>query len=184
MTEGCDHKYGFVVVLVDDSGAGKSCVFLSHLTHDKFNPESRPTTGARFSNRILKVDEKIATAHIWGIDGQEHYRTAMPAVISYGPIAALLIYDVTKRASYDNIARWLKEIRDNTGSSMNIILVGNKRDHLTCLPAVSTDEAKAFAAKNDLSFIETALDASNVERALQTLLTDIFCVALTRCINI
>ena len=70
-----------------------------------------------------------------------------------------------------NVTRWLKELRDHADSNIVIMLVGNKSD-LKHLRAVPTDEAKAFAAENNLSFIETsALDASNVESAFQTILT-------------
>lgn len=67
--------------------------------------------------------------------------------------------------------RWLKELRDHADINIVIMLVGNKSD-LRHLRAVPTDEAKAFAEKNRLSFIETsALDSSNVEQAFQNILT-------------
>ena len=88
-----------------------------------------------------------------------------------GAVGALLVYDISKHATYVNVTRWLKELRDHADSNIVIMLVGNKSD-LKHLRAVPTDEAKAFAAENGLSFIETsALDASNVESAFQTILT-------------
>jgi small GTP-binding protein len=108
-----------------------------------------------------------------------------------GAVGALLVYDIAKHATYVNVTRWLKELRDHADSNIVIMLVGNKSD-LKHLRAVPTDEAKAFAgtcimtwaspraltdgvlilAENGLSFIETsALDASNVESAFQTILT-------------
>jgi GTPase SAR1 family protein len=98
------------------------------------------------------------------------------------------VYDIAKHPTYANVTRWLKELRDHADANIIIMLVGNKSD-LKHLRAVPTDEAKAFAgtrscssppfdgkflpsaAENDLSFIETsALDASNVESAFQTIL--------------
>ncbi|KAJ8078406.1 Rab GTPase ypt31 [Marasmius tenuissimus] len=91
-----------------------------------------------------------------------------------GAVGALLVYDIAKHATYVNVTRWLKELRDHADSNIVIMLVGNKSD-LKHLRAVPTDEAKAFASENGLSFIETsALDASNVESAFQTILTDIY----------
>jgi Ras-related protein Rab-11A len=89
-------------------------------------------------------------------------------------VGALLVYDIAKHATYVNVTRWLKELRDHADSNIVIMLVGNKSD-LKHLRAVPTDEARAFSTENGLSFIETsALDASNVESAFQTILTDIY----------
>jgi len=73
------------------------------------------------------------------------------------------------------VTRWLKELRDHADSNIVIMLVGNKSD-LKHLRAVPTEEARAFASENNLSFIETsALDASNVELAFQNILTGTNC---------
>jgi len=105
--------------------------------------------------------------------GQERYR-AITSAYYRGAVGALLVYDIAKHATYVNVTRWLKELRDHADSNIVIMLVGNKSD-LKHLRAVPTDEAKAFSTENGLSFIETsALDASNVEGAFQTILTDIY----------
>jgi len=86
-------------------------------------------------------------------------------------VGALLVYDISKHQTYENVTRWLKELRDHADSNIVIMLVGNKSD-LKHLRAVPTEEARAFASENNLSFIETsALDASNVELAFQNILT-------------
>lgn len=63
-----------------------------------------------------------------------------------GAVGALLVYDISKHATYTNVTRWLKELRDHADSNIVIMLVGNKSD-LKHLRAVPTDEAKAFASK-------------------------------------
>lgn len=91
-----------------------------------------------------------------------------------GAVGALLVYDIAKHLTYENVERWLKELRDHADSNIVIMLVGNKSD-LRHLRAVPTDEAKAFAEKNSLSFIETsALDSTNVEVAFHNILTEIY----------
>lgn len=88
-----------------------------------------------------------------------------------GAVGALLVYDIAKHQTYVNVTRWLKELRDHADQNIVIMLVGNKSD-LRHLRAVPTDEAKAFAAENELNFIETsALDGSAVESAFQNILT-------------
>ena len=62
-----------------------------------------------------------------------------------GAIGALLVYDISKRGSYENVQRWLKELRDHADSNIVIMLVGNKSD-LKHLRAVPTDEAKSFSS--------------------------------------
>jgi len=101
---------------------------------------------------------------------------SLPCHNSYyrGAVGALLVYDIAKHATYVNVLRWLKELRDHADSNIVIMLVGNKSD-LRHLRAVPTDEAKLFSQENGLSFIETsALDASNVENAFQNILTEIY----------
>lgn len=91
-----------------------------------------------------------------------------------GAVGALLVYDISKHQSYENVVRWLKELRDHADANIVIMLVGNKSD-LRHLRAVSTEEARQFVAENGLMFIETsALDSSNVELAFQKILTEIY----------
>lgn len=88
------------------------------------------------------------------------------------------MYDIAKHLTYENVERWLRELRDHADQNIVIMLVGNKSD-LRHLRAVPTDEAKAFAERNGLSFIETsALDSTNVETAFQNILTGNFLIIL------
>merc|ERR1712118_413622 len=82
-----------------------------------------------------------------------------------GAVGALLVYDITKRQSFDDVERWLSELRDHAEENIAVLLVGNKSD-LKHLRAVSTSEAAEFAEKQGLAAIETsALDATNVDIA-------------------
>lgn len=172
MADQSNFDFLFKVVLIGDSGVGKSNL-LSRFTRNEFNLESKSTIGVEFATRSLAIDGKTVKAQIWDTAGQERYR-AITSAYYRGAVGALLVYDISKHQTYTNVTRWLKELRDHADSNIVIMLVGNKSD-LKHLRAVPTDEAKAFAAENGLSFIETsALDASNVESAFQTILTDIY----------
>jgi Ras-related protein Rab-11A len=86
----------------------------------------------------------------------------------------LLVYDITKKQTFDNVQRWLRELRDHADSNIVIMLAGNKSD-LTHLRAVQLEEAQSMAEKEGLSFLETsALEATNVEIAFQTILFEIY----------
>merc|ERR1712146_129827 len=176
---GCDimaaddeYDYLFKVVLIGDSGVGKSNL-LSRFTRNEFNLESKSTIGVEFATRSIPVDSKTIKAQIWDTAGQERYR-AITAAYYRGAVGALLVYDIAKHLTYENVERWLKELRDHADSNIVIMLVGNKSD-LKHLRAVPTEEAQKFAEENDLSFIETsALEAENVDDAFTTILTKIY----------
>ncbi|KAM0064078.1 putative small GTP-binding protein [Helianthus debilis subsp. tardiflorus] len=119
------------------------------------------------------VEGKTVKAQIWDTAGQERYR-AITSAYYRGALGALLVYDVTKPTTFDNMSRWLKELRDHVDSNIVIMLIGNKTD-LRHLRAVATEDAQTFAEKEGLSFIETsALEAMNVEKAFQTILGEIY----------
>lgn len=162
-----------IVVLIGDSGVGKSNL-LSRFTRNEFNLESKSTIGVEFATRSIQVDGKTIKAQIWDTAGQERYRAITsayvyvlcesvhqctvywlsctliwcPAVTRYyrGAVGALLVYDIAKHLTYENVERWLKELRDHADNNIVIMLVGNKSD-LRHLRAVPTDEARAFAGK-------------------------------------
>ncbi|GJM97214.1 hypothetical protein PR202_ga14123 [Eleusine coracana subsp. coracana] len=122
---------------------------------------------------MIQVEGKKLKAQIWDTAGQERYR-AITSAYYRGAVGALLVYDVTKAATFDNVKRWLKELRDHADANTVVMLIGNKTD-LRHLRAVAQDEAAVFAEREGLSFVETsALDATNVDRAFETLLTEIY----------
>lgn len=86
----------------------------------------------------------------------------------------MLVYDITKRMSFDHVPRWLEELRNHADKNIVIILLGNKCD-LEDQRAVPTEDAKEFAEKEGLFFLETsAMEATNVETAFITVLAEIF----------
>lgn len=121
----------------------------------------------------VKVDGKTVKAQIWDTAGQERYR-AITSAYYRGAVGALLVYDITKRQTFDNVQRWLRELRDHADSNIVIMMAGNKSD-LNHLRAVAEEDGHAMAEKEGLSFLETsALEATNIEKAFQTILTEIY----------
>jgi Ras-related protein Rab-11A len=167
-----DYDYLFKVVLIGDSGVGKSNL-LSRFTRNEFCLESKSTIGVEFATRSIQVDGKTIKAQIWDTAGQERYR-AITSAYYRGAVGALLVYDITKSVTFENVERWLKELRDHADSNIVIMLVGNKSD-LRHLRSVSTEDAAAYCEKEGLSFIETsALESTNVEKAFHQILTEIY----------
>lgn len=160
------------VLLAGDSGVGKSNMLL-RFTRGEFNLESKSTIGVEFATKSLKIDGKILKAQIWDTAGQERYR-AITSAYYRGAVGALLVYDISKRSSYENVTRWLKELRDHADQNIVIMLVGNKKD-LRHMRQVPTEEAKELCKQEKLFFIETsALADSNVSTAFETILEEIY----------
>ncbi|GMJ14452.1 ARABIDOPSIS RAB GTPASE HOMOLOG A2B, RAB GTPase homolog A2B, RAB GTPASE HOMOLOG A2B [Hibiscus trionum] len=168
-----EYDYLFKIVLIGDSGVGKSNI-LSRFTRNEFCLDSKSTIGVEFATRTLQVEGKTVKAQIWDTAGQERYR-AITSAYYRGAVGALLVYDITKRQTFDNTVRWLKELREHAGSNIAVIMmVGNKSD-LSHLRAVSKEDAESFADKEGLLFLETsALGALNIDKAFQKILMDIY----------
>ncbi|CAL9244207.1 P-loop containing nucleoside triphosphate hydrolase [Arabidopsis thaliana x Arabidopsis arenosa] len=167
-----DYDYLFKIVLIGDSGVGKSNI-LSRFTRNEFCLESKSTIGVEFATRTLQVEGKTVKAQIWDTAGQERYR-AITSAYYRGAVGALLVYDITKRQTFDNVLRWLRELRDHADSNIVIMMAGNKAD-LNHLRSVAEEDGQTLAETEGLSFLETsALEATNVEKAFQTVLAEIY----------
>ncbi|CAN1229635.1 Ras-related protein RABA1f [Linum grandiflorum] len=161
-----DYDYLFKVVLIGDSGVGKSNL-LSRFTRNEFSLESKSTIGVEFATRSIHVDDKVVKAQIWDTAGQERYR-AITSAYYRGAVGALLVYDVTRHVTFENV----------------IMLVGNKAD-LRHLRAVSTEDSKSFAERENTFFMETsALESMNVENAFTEVLTQIYRVVSRKALDI
>ena len=137
-----EYDYLFKVVLIGDSGVGKSNL-LTRFTTNEFNLESKTTIGVEFSTKTLKVKDKTIKAQIWDTAGQERYR-AITSAYYRGAVGALLVYDISKSYTFNSVERWLKELREHADANIVIMLVGNKSD-LNHIRQVKRDEGARFA---------------------------------------
>ncbi|XP_059453946.1 ras-related protein RABA6b-like [Corylus avellana] len=167
--EECD--YLFKAVLIGDSGVGKSNL-LSRFAKGEFRLDSKPTIGVEFAYRNIRVGDKLIKAQIWDTAGQERFR-AITSSYYRGALGGLLVYDITRRATYENVKKWLRELRQFGSSDMVVVLVGNKSD-LGNSREVSEEEGKTLAEVEGLCFMETsALQNLNVEEAFLHMITNI-----------
>eukprot|EP00249_Psilotum_nudum_P005922 c19326_g1_i1 orf=642-1295(-) len=177
-----DYDYLFKVVLIGDSGVGKSNL-LSRFTRNEFSLESKSTIGVEFATRSITVDGKKIKAQIWDTAGQERYR-AITSAYYRGAVGALLVYDITRHVTFENVERWLKELKDHTDSNIVVMLVGNKSD-LRHLRAVSTEDGRAFSEREGLYFMETsALESTNVENSFKEVLTQIYKIVSKKALEV
>merc|ERR1711907_378507 len=104
-----DDEYDFLykVVLIGDSGVGKSNL-LSRFTRNEFNLETKSTIGVEFATRSIQADGRTIKAQIWDTAGQERYR-AITSAYYRGAVGALVVYDISKKQTFENVDRWLTE---------------------------------------------------------------------------
>ncbi|KAF7724659.1 Ras- protein ypt3 [Apophysomyces ossiformis] len=168
-----EYDYLFKLVLIGDSGVGKSNL-LSRFTTNEFNLESKSTIGVEFATKNIEINNHTIKAQIWDTSGQERYR-AITGAYYRGAVGALLVYDITRQSSFQNVTHWLKELREHADQNIVIMLVGNKVDLSETSRAVSSDEGGSLAEQEGFLFMETsALDATNVENAFATVFDTIY----------
>jgi len=157
------YEYIFKYIIIGDMGVGKSCL-LHQFTENKFVPDSPHTIGVEFGTRIVDVNNKKIKLQIWDTAGQERFR-AVTRSYYRGAAGALLVYDITRRITYNHLTTWLTDARNLTNPNTVIMLIGNKKD-LEGQRDVTYEEASAFAKQNGLIFVESsAKTGENVEEA-------------------
>lgn len=157
------YAYLFKYIIIGDTGVGKSCLLLQ-FTDKRFQPVHDLTIGVEFGARLITIDNNQIKLQIWDTAGQESFRSITRSYYR-DAAGALLVYDITRRESFNHLGRWLEEARQNGNPNMTIMLIGNKSD-LEHRRAVSTKEGEVFAQENGLVFLETsAKSAANVETA-------------------
>ncbi|CAI2377533.1 unnamed protein product [Moneuplotes crassus] len=166
------YSYVFKYIIVGDSAVGKSCLLLQ-FTDKRFKSTHDLTIGVEFGSRTVEVGDKSVKLQIWDTAGQESFRSITRSYYR-GSIGALLVYDITQRQSFENLQKWMEEMKENAHSRMTIILVGNKTD-LESERQVSYEEGQAFAKDNGLVFFETSAKcAYNVDKAFLSVTKDIY----------
>uniref|UniRef100_A0A7N0U334 Uncharacterized protein n=1 Tax=Kalanchoe fedtschenkoi TaxID=63787 RepID=A0A7N0U334_KALFE len=165
-------EYLFKVVVIGDSAVGKSNL-LSRYARNEFSPHSKATIGVEFQTQSMEIDGKEVKAQIWDTAGQERFR-AVTSAYYRGAVGALVVYDITRRTTFDSVNRWLDELKTHSDSTVAKILVGNKWD-LEHIRAISPEEGKSIAESEGLFFIETsALDSTNVQEAFELVIREIY----------
>jgi len=167
MARPSDDDAGFLykVVVTGDSGVGKTNI-ISRFTSNEFNIENKATIGVEFGHAELTVNDTKVKVQIWDTAGQERFR-AVTRGYYRGAVGALMVYDITKAQTFKNVEKWMQELREYADPDIAIMLVGNKSD-LKSNREVATEDAKAFAKKNSLLYIEaSALDGENIKEAFQ-----------------
>jgi small GTP-binding protein len=163
--------YLFKLLLIGDSGVGKSCLLL-RFADDTYTESYISTIGVDFKIRTIELDGKTIKLQIWDTAGQERFRTITSSYYR-GAHGIIIVYDVTEQDSFNNVKQWLNEIDRYASENVNKLLVGNKAD-LTNKKVVDTNTAQEFASQHGMPFLETSAKTSqNVEQSFITMASEI-----------
>mmetsp|Transcript_19896 Transcript_19896/g.39038 ORF Transcript_19896/g.39038 Transcript_19896/m.39038 type:complete len:195 (-) Transcript_19896:679-1263(-) len=148
------------LVLLGDTAVGKSCLVV-RFVRDEFFEFQEPTIGAAFLTQTVTLDDATVKFEIWDTAGQERYRSLAPMYYR-GASAAVVVYDITNRESYDGAKSWITELQRRGDPNVILALAGNKVDN-EAQRQVPKEEVEEYANENSIIFFETsAKTAQNV----------------------
>lgn len=161
----------FKILLLGDSGVGKSSLLLRY-TKDEFISDMRSTIGVEFGLKYIKIDNFQLKVQIWDTAGMERYRSITSAYYK-GAKGALIVYDITRKNTFDNIDKWITDLKLNGDKDICIIILGNKSDLIDKREINKNDGIKK-AEMYKTAFLETsALNGDNISKAFDELIEQI-----------
>jgi small GTP-binding protein len=167
-------EYDFLMklILVGDSGVGKTNILSKYLKNN-FDPDSKATVGVEFGTKNIEIDNKKIKVQIWDTAGQERYKS-ITSTYYKGAKGAFIVYDITRKSTFDNIDKWIGDLKNNGDENMIVYLVGNKSD-LNDMREVRKDEAMTKSEKFNIAFSETsALYGDNIHKIFQDLMEKVY----------
>lgn len=164
--------YLFKLVIIGDSGVGKTSLLLKYVD-DVFSETFISTIGVDFKIRTIEKDGKKVRLQIWDTAGQDRFRNIV-STFYRNANGILLVFDVTDMETFNNIQTWLGEVDRYSGrKAAKKVLVGNKSD-LDLRRQVSLEAARALAKNGDMAYVETSAKTSdNVEKLFENLVVDL-----------
>ena len=157
------YHYLFKMIVVGDCGVGKSCV-LRRFERDTYDSISPSTIGIEFVRRKINIENKELMVQIWDTAGQENL-FSLAASYFRNSCAVIFVFDVTSRASFDHIKKWMTQVQDNAHPAIQKILIANKID-LDFQRVVKKSEGEEFAKKNNMLYAETtAKNSKGIQEA-------------------
>ncbi|CAF0791332.1 unnamed protein product [Didymodactylos carnosus] len=145
----------FKILLIGDSGVGKTCIMF-RFADNMYTETFTPTIGIDFKIKTVRVRDKTVKLQLWDTAGQEKFYNITRSYYRNAD-AILLVYDRTEAVTFQNIARWMRNIDENVSHPDDVvrILVGNKSDLQNRL-IITSNEGKALADKYKVDFFETS----------------------------
>lgn len=143
----------YKLVFLGDQSVGKTSI-ITRFMYDQFEKSYQATIGIDFLSKTMYLEDRTVRLQLWDTAGQERFRSLIPSYIRDSSVA-VIVYDITDRASFLNSSKWIDEVRTERGNDVVLMLVGNKTD-LSDRRQVSSEEGAAKAKEEGVLFIETS----------------------------
>ena len=137
------------VILIGESGTGKTSLINATMGL-KFKESLESTTTNSFSSKTITINKKEYTLNLWDTIGQEKFRSLTKIFIKDSKIV-ILVYDITRKASFNELNFWLKMIQDILGDEPILGICGNKSD-LFVQEQVKEAEVKKYSEEKNIPF--------------------------------
>ncbi|CAG2181079.1 unnamed protein product, partial [Oppiella nova] len=144
------------IILIGDSGVGKTSL-LRQFTDNRFNANELTTHGVAFRSVDYNYDGLQLKIALWDSSSLPQYRQV--SRLYYKDVsAALIVYDVTNRSTFDRLNNWINTIREHSNILKYIAIVGNKLDLRDRFEAnhVTRKEGLEFAQRKNVQFFESS----------------------------
>lgn len=160
----------YKLVFLGDQSVGKTSI-ITRFMYDNFDRHYQATIGIDFLSKTMYLEDRTVRLQLWDTAGQERFRSLIPSYIRDSSVA-VVVYDVSNRASFTNTTKWVEDVRNERGNDVVICLVGNKTDLGNDKRQVSTEEGEEKANKDGLLFMECSAKAGyNVKSLFRKLAT-------------
>lgn len=160
----------YKLVFLGDQSVGKTSI-ITRFMYDNFDRHYQATIGIDFLSKTMYLEDRTVRLQLWDTAGQERFRSLIPSYIRDSSVA-VVVYDVTNRASFLNTNKWIEDVRAERGNDVVICLVGNKTDLGNDKRQISTEEGEARSSKEGLLFMECSAKAGyNVKSLFRKLAT-------------
>ena len=153
----------YKLVFLGDQGVGKTSI-VTRFLYDSFDKNYQATIGIDFLSKTMYLEDRTVRLQLWDTAGQERFRSLIPSYIRDSSVA-VIVYDITNRASFLNTSKWIEDVRNERGNDVIIVLVGNKTD-LSEKRQVSVEEGEDKSTKEGIIFIESSAKAGFNIKAL------------------
>ena len=162
----------FKILTLGESSVGKTCI-LRRYVEGQFFKNQLSTIGIDFKSKTLQIGNHEIRLKIWDTAGEERFRNITSQYYK-GAEGIILVFDLTKKESFEKINDWMKQIKVNTQSDeIAIVLLGNKKD-IVNERVVSFEEGNERAGEYGIKYFETsALDGTGIDEAIQNLSEEI-----------
>jgi len=160
----------YKLVFLGDQSVGKTSI-ITRFMYDNFDRHYQATIGIDFLSKTMYLEDRTVRLQLWDTAGQERFRSLIPSYIRDSSVA-VVVYDVSNRASFLNTTKWVEDVRAERGNDVVICLVGNKTDLGNDKRQISTEEGEERAKKDGLLFMECSAKAGyNVKSLFRKLAT-------------